>query len=110
MENFLYILKSLIINNKIILLSLFSLVVFLHFMTSKALAWEIHNFSNETRVFDEFRDNAKTPYTKTVRPGGMASFSNSDRIVVIDRKTGQPIHNPSNKMMEVTKQGNIKLR
>jgi hypothetical protein len=40
------------------------------------------------------------PYTKT----------NPPRVTVVDRKTGQKIHNPSFKMMEVTKKGDIKIR
>jgi hypothetical protein len=85
--------------------------IFIFFLFSGQIwAWELHNFSKEKRVFDEFRDSGRTPYSKTVHPGGSVSFPNSPRVTVIDQKTGQKINNPSFKMMEVTKEGYLRIR
>lgn len=90
---------------------LFTVVLLFFFLrSSQAKAWEMHNYSQETRIFDEYRDNSRSSYAKTIRPGGMASFHNSDRISVMDRKTGQKIHNPSFKMMEITKEGYVRIK
>jgi hypothetical protein len=75
-----------------------------------ARAWELHNFSGEARVFHEYRGSSRSPYSKTVRPGGMASFHNSDSITVVDAKTGLKVHNPGFKMMEITKEGALRQR
>ena len=76
----------------------------------RASAWELHNRSSEEGVFDEYRDGSRTPYAKTVRPGGMASFHNNDRVTVVDRRTGLKVSNPGYKHMEITKEGGLRPR
>ncbi|MDR1871976.1 MAG: hypothetical protein LBS60_08715 [Deltaproteobacteria bacterium] len=103
-------LKEVEIPVKMFFILLTTAIIALILSSSPLKAWEMHNFSNEARIFDEYRDNSRSAYTKTIRPGGMASFHNTDRVTVVDRKTGQKIHNPSFKMMEITKEGYVRQR
>jgi hypothetical protein len=86
-------------------------VFLLLFIFSKPVwAWQLHNLSNETRLFDEYHKSQTLTYTKTAKPGGWLNFANNANITVVDRKTGQTINNTSFKMMIITKEGNLMYR
>jgi hypothetical protein len=92
------------------MLKFFLALIIVILLGKPAWAWQLQNLSAETRIFDEYHHGQYTPYTKTARPGAWLSFTNQKDIVVVDRKTGQQVHNPNFKMMVIKKEGSLQFR